>query len=83
MRINPDKPSVKRRVFPTSVILESLVRDAPSGGVTLEWIISNLRERSFGIVMLLVSVVGLVPGASVLIGILLTIPAVQMILRSR
>lgn len=65
---------------PTSVILERLVRDAPTGDITVEWIVQNLRERSFGIVMLLVSLVGLVPGTSPLIGILLAIPAVQMIL---
>lgn len=70
---------VAKRVA-TSVILEGLVRDAPTGHVTLEWIIANLRERSFGIVMLLVALVGLVPGASSLIGILLAIPAIQMFL---
>lgn len=64
---------------PTSIILQSLLRDAPSD-VTLEWIVANLRERSFGIVMLLIALVGLVPGLSPLVGILLAIPAVQMIL---
>jgi len=66
--------------IPTSVILERLARDAPAGEVSLEWIVENLGERSFGIVMLLVSLVGLVPGTSPLVGILLAVPAVQMIL---
>lgn len=65
---------------PTSVILEGLARDAPAGEVSLEWIVENLGERSFGIVMLLISLVGLVPGTSPLVGILLAVPAVQMIL---
>jgi hypothetical protein len=65
---------------PTSVILEGLVRDAPADDVSLEWVVAHLRERSFGIVMLLVSVVGLVPGTSPLVAVLLAIPAVQMML---
>ena len=68
---------------PTSVILEGLVRDAPSGDVSLEWIVGNLGERSFGIVMLIVSLVGLVPGASPFIGVLLAVPAIQMMLGRR
>lgn len=65
---------------PTSVILEGLVRDAPDGDVTLEWIVGHLGERSFGIVMLLVALVGLLPGIASLVGVLLAIPAIQMIL---
>lgn len=74
--------AIEMRV-PTSVILEGLVRDAPSGDVSLAWIVGNLRERSFGIVMLIVSLVGLVPGASPFIGILLAVPAIQMMLGRR
>ena len=71
--------SLSRRV-PTSVILDNLARDAPSGEVTLGWIIENLRERSFGIVMLLIGLVGLLPGVSTFAGVLLAIPAIQMLL---
>lgn len=63
---------------PTSVILEELLHDAPTN-VTLEWIVANLRERSFGIVMLLIALLGLVPGLSPFVGVLLAIPAIQMI----
>lgn len=65
---------------PTSEILERLVRESPEGSTTLEWIVAHLRERSFGIVMLLIGAVALVPGASPLAGILLAVPAVQMML---
>lgn len=64
---------------PTSVILEHLVRDAPAD-VTLEWIVAQLRERSFGIVMLLIGLLGLVPGLSPIVGIMLAVPAIQMML---
>jgi hypothetical protein len=65
---------------PTSVILGELARDAPVDGVTLAWVVAHLRERSFGIVMLLVAVIGLVPGTSLFVGVLLAVPAVQMML---
>ncbi len=68
------------RRIPTSAILERLVRDAPADAVTLAWIVGQLRERSFGIVMLIVALVGLVPGASLFVGVLLAVPAVQMML---
>lgn len=64
---------------PTSVILEHLLLEAPSE-VTIEWIIEQLHERSFGIVMLLIALMGLVPGISPLVGLMLAIPAIQMML---
>ena len=65
---------------PTSVVLEELFRDAPPDYVTIAWLIGSLHKRSFGLVMLLIALVGLVPGMSVFIGILLGFPALQMIL---
>jgi hypothetical protein len=64
---------------PTSVVLEGLVRGAPAGEVTLGWLIDNLRTRSFGIVLLLLGIVGLLPVVSPAAGVLLIIPAYQMI----
>ena len=65
---------------PTSAVLEELLRDAPPDYVTIAWLIGSLHKRSFGLVMLLIALVGLVPGVSVFIGILLGFPALQMIL---
>lgn len=62
---------------PTSDILENLMREAPKE-VTLAWMIANLRERSFGFVMLLIALVGLVPGLSPVVGIMLAVPALQL-----
>ncbi len=47
---------------------------------SLGWIIDRLDERSFGLVMLLLALIALVPGLSTFIGVLVTVPAVQMIL---
>ncbi len=65
---------------PTSVVLDSLLgHDAPEQ-VTLAWLMGRLDDRSFGIVMLLLALLGVLPGVSTLAGVLLTVPAVQMIL---
>jgi hypothetical protein len=64
----------------TSAVLAALIVDAPADHVTLEWIVEHLRERSFGIVILMMALVGLIPGPSWFAGILLAIPAIQMIL---
>jgi hypothetical protein len=66
--------------IPTSTVLENLLRKAPADFVTLDWLFGELRERSFGFVMLLMALVALIPGGSTFIGILLIYPAVQMIL---
>ncbi|MGE0736130.1 MAG: exopolysaccharide biosynthesis protein [Alphaproteobacteria bacterium] len=65
---------------PTSTILGELIAAAPGTHVTLAWLIENLHERSFGILMFLMALIALVPGASGIVGILLMIPAIQMIL---
>jgi len=65
---------------PTSAVLEDLLHRAPADYVTLDWLVHELQERSFGIVMLLMALVALLPGGSIFIGVLLTYPAMQMIL---
>jgi len=47
--------------------------------VTLAWLIGQLGERSFGIVLLLLGLLGVLPAVSVGAGLLLAIPAFQMI----
>ncbi len=64
---------------PTSVVLAALIRDAPAGAVTLAWLMGHLQRRSFGIVLLLLGVCGLLPGISPVAGLLLFIPAFEMI----
>jgi len=66
--------------LPTSAVLAGLLRDAPDGQVTLGWIIARLEERSFGVLMLILAILGLIPGASLVAGVLLAFPAVQMML---
>jgi hypothetical protein len=65
---------------PTSEIVAALLRDVPGDEVTLAWIVGQLRDRSFGIVMLLIALVGIVPGVGTVAAFLLALPAIQMIL---
>ena len=74
--MNPDAASH----IPTSVLLEALLREAPADYLTLDWLVGELRERSFGVVMLVMALVALIPGGSTFVGFLLAYPAVQMIL---
>ncbi len=71
-------PSAARA--PTSQVLQDLLDGAPAEEVTLGWIIDQLRERSFGILLLIVALVALAPGASPIGAVLLAVMAIQMIL---
>jgi hypothetical protein len=64
---------------PTSDVLLRLIHEAPAGHVTLAWLMGHLRTRSFGIILLLLGVCGLLPVVSPVAGLLLSIPAFQMI----
>ncbi|WP_452006204.1 exopolysaccharide biosynthesis protein [Azospirillum largimobile] len=66
--------------IPTSEVLRGLLAEAPADCVTFGWLLDKLHKRSFGIVLLLLALIGLAPGTSPVVGLLLTIPAIQMIL---
>ncbi len=61
------------------MVLQRLHDEAPTDHFTLGWLMGSLRRRSFGIIMLLLAVVAIAPGASIVAGVLLLIPAFQMI----
>lgn len=69
-----------RARIPTSQILRALMTDAPGEWVTIAWLLDALRDRSFGLVLLLMGLLALVPGGSTIVGVLLIYPAIQMIL---
>ena len=60
-------------------MLQRLHDEAPADHFTLGWLMGSLRKRSFGIIMLLLAVVAIAPGVSIVAGLLLMIPAFQMI----
>jgi len=65
---------------PTSVVLHDLIGAAPGKTVTLGWLMGRLGDRSFGIVLILLALLGLLPGVSAFAGVLLAVPAFQMML---
>ena len=63
----------------TSAVLQRLHDEVPANHFTLGWLMHSLRKRSFGIIMLLLALVAIAPGLSIVAGLLLMIPAFQMI----
>jgi hypothetical protein len=73
-------PSANGETFiHTSVVLQRLYDGARIDHFTLGWVMASLRKRSFGMIMLLLSLAAFVPGVSIVAGLLLIIPAFQMI----
>jgi hypothetical protein len=60
-------------------VLQRLHDEAATDHFTLGWLMGSLHERSFGIIMLLLALVAMAPGFSIVAGLLLIIPAFQMI----
>jgi hypothetical protein len=73
------RPIVDARTpVPASVVLQRLHDEVPPDHFTLGWLMGSLQKRSFGIIMLLLALVALTPGISLGAGMLLMIPAFQM-----
>jgi len=75
----PARPPDPKAFVPTSVLLQRLHDEAPADHFTLDWLMGSLRKRSFGVIMLLLALVAIAPGVSMVAGLLLMIPAFQMI----
>jgi hypothetical protein len=63
----------------TSAVLQRLRDQALADCFTLGWLMGRLRGRSFGIIMLLLALLVIAPGIAMVAGLLLMIPAFQMI----
>ncbi|MGA2843494.1 MAG: exopolysaccharide biosynthesis protein [Steroidobacteraceae bacterium] len=77
--MKPKPPADARALIPTSVVLQRLHDEAPTDHFTLGWLMGSLHERSFGLIMLLLALIAMAPGVSIVAGLLLMIPALQMI----
>ena len=75
----PGSPSDPRLLVAASVVLQRLHDEVPADHFTLGWLMHSLHKRSFGIIMLLLGLVAIAPGLSIVAGLLLMIPAFQMI----
>jgi hypothetical protein len=64
---------------PASAVLQWLLGAAPADQFTLIWLLGHLHRRSFGFIMLLLALVAMLPGISYIAGLLLAVPALEMI----
>ena len=76
----PQANSCEDERIPTSMLLEALLASAAPGHVTLGWLFANLRQRSFGLVMLLLGLMAVLPGVCVISGGVLIALSVQMLM---
>ena len=68
----------------TSVLIEELVAQAPDGPVDLDWLLGHLDKRSFGLLLLLLGLLVIVPGVASIATLMVIFPSVEMMLgRSR
>src|SRR3954454_11857976 len=65
--------------MPSSRIIEELLNQAPPDHFTLGWVASTLHQRSFGIIMLFLGLLAMVPIGSMVPSLLLAVVSVQMI----
>ena len=57
-----------------------MLNAAEGNQVTVKWLTEQLGLRSFGLTLIMMALIAFVPGASIIVGILITWPATQMIL---
>lgn len=65
---------------PTSAVLSAMLNDIGLKPITLDHVLHRLGDRSFGMMLLLLSILGLLPGISALAGLLGLVVAWQMLL---
>ena len=65
---------------PASVQLATMLDRAEGACVSIGWLMEKLGRRSFGLTLFAMAVIGLIPGASTPVGVLVAWPAVQMML---
>jgi len=65
--------------LPASQVLQEMLDSLPPDHFTLGWLSSHLHRRSFGVIVLILALIAMVPGLSYLAGFLLFAPAIAMI----
>lgn len=65
---------------PTSVQLARILDRADGARVSIGWLIQQLGQRSFGLTLFMMAVIGFLPGVSTVVGLLVAWPAIQMLL---
>lgn len=66
----------------TSVLIEELVAQVPDGPVDLDWLLGHLEKRSFGLLLLVLGLLVIVPGVASIATLMVFFPSVEMMLGS-
>jgi hypothetical protein len=64
-------------------VLRDLLLQAPAETITFAWLVDRLGQRSFGLMLLLLGLMAALPGASIVVGVLIAALAFQMIVGRR
>lgn len=72
--------SASQIYVPTSVQLSTILDRAEDSRVSVGWLMEQLGRRSFGLTLFVMAVIALIPGASMIVGMLVAWPAFQMVL---
>jgi len=67
---------------PASIVLERLLEALPQDRVSVGWLHAELREHSFEMLAFIMGLIGVLPGASVMIAFLMVVPALGMMFSS-
>jgi hypothetical protein len=65
--------------LPASEVLQEMLDSLPPDHFTLSWLSSRLDRRAFGVIVLVLAVIAMIPGLSYVGGLLLFAPAIEMI----
>jgi len=64
----------------TSRLLQRVIADLPEEKVSIGYLVEQLHRRSFGGLLIVLSLIGLIPGVSLFAGLAMLIPGIQMLL---
>jgi hypothetical protein len=76
---DPSRPPDNSAPLPASEVLQEMLDSLPPDHFTLGWLSSHLHRRSFGVIVLVLALIAMVPGLSYVAGFLLFAPAIEMI----
>jgi len=76
-------PSESHSTIHTSVILRRLIDNIPSDTFTLNWVVENMPNRSYGVVILFLGLISFIPIISIFSRLLIMLFALQIVLGFR
>ena len=79
MRTGPERAQMSEAFNTVAMRLEALNEDLPAAHFSLDWMLTKLGVQSTSLIILVLALLAAAPGVSVVAGLLLLVPAAQMI----